>query len=61
MIFPKPIMTSSELKKMGFTHWQLHKLAHVEGQKYAFHAPGGNKIFWDTEKLGREIGKRAVR
>lgn len=61
MTFPKQRMTSGELKKMGFSEWELHCLAHVEGQTYARKLPGGRKIFWDTEKLGKALSKQAVR
>ena len=61
MTYPKPIMTNSELLALGFTRWQLRILSHREGQTYARRLPGGNKIYWDTEKLEKALAKNAVR
>ena len=56
MQFPRKMMTTTELiKECGFTRKFLMQMAHMEGQKYARKLPGGNKFYWDTEKLGRAI------
>lgn len=61
MNFPKKIMRSGELMKMGFTKTMLDQLAHAEGQTYATRTPGGRIYRWDTEKLQRAMDRRAVR
>ncbi len=56
MTYPRKMMTTTELiKECGFTRKFLMQMAHMEGQKYARKLPGGNKFYWDTEKLGRAI------
>lgn len=62
MKYPKPVMTTSELVKMGFSASLLRKMLREPGQKFAFryNPPNGN-IYWDTEKLQKRIEKCAVR
>lgn len=62
MQFPKKVMSITELvNECGFQRYMLECMAHAEGQKYAFRRPGGKKIYFDTEKLGKQLEKHAVR
>ena len=55
-------MSITELvTECGLPRYTLECMAHAEGQKYAFRRPGGRKIYFDTEKLGKQLEKYAVR
>lgn len=54
MIYPKPLMSISELKEMGFSKRMLEEYAHMKNSP-AFKTPGGGKWLFDTEKLDKKI------
>lgn len=54
MKFPKPVMSISELVKMGFSRTDLYKMAHSDdAHKYVLKM--GGKILFDTERLSKEL------
>ena len=54
MTYPKPLMSITELVKMGFPRDMLYKAAHAKGaERYIIRTPGGGKILFDTEKFER--------
>jgi hypothetical protein len=58
MTYPKPLMSITELNKLGFPRDLLYKAAHAQGcERYIIRTPGGGKILFDTEKWER-IRKR---
>lgn len=60
--FPQKVMSITELvNECGMPRYTLECMAHAEGQKCAFRRPGGRKIYFDTEKLGKQLEKYAVR
>lgn len=60
--FPRKVMSITELvTECGLPRYTLECMAHAEGQKCAFRRPGGRKIYFDTEKLGKQLEKYAVR
>lgn len=59
MKYPKPIMKTNELKKMGFTRTFLDSIAHMRGQEVAFRV--GREYLWDTEKLEEARKKTLAR
>ncbi len=62
MQFPRKSMKTMELvKECGFKRSFLIQIAHMEGQKCATRLPGGRDIYWDTDKLGRQLEKLSVR
>lgn len=61
MKYPKPVMTTSELKEMGFPVDTLREIAREPGQTIAFRLKPNGNILWDTEKLQRRNEKYAVR
>lgn len=62
MQFPRKVMSITELvNECGISRYTLECMAHAEGQKYAFRRPGGRKIFFDTDKLGKQLEKCTVR
>ena len=62
MQFSKKIMSVSEIKKeCNIPESFLYQMAHLQGQKCAFKRPGGRKIFFDTDKLAKQMEKFAVR
>lgn len=62
MQFPRKMMTVKELQEeCGIPANYLRQMAHVEGQKCATRMPGGKKFYFDTEKLGKQMEKYAVR
>ena len=62
MQFPRKVMSITELvNECGMSRYDLECRAHAEGQKVAFRRPGGRKIFFDTEKLGKQLEKHEVR
>lgn len=61
MKFPKPVMTTSELGKMGFPTALLREIAREPGQTIAFRMKPNGNIYWDTEKLQKRNEKFAVR
>lgn len=50
MIFPKPLMSISELRQMGFSDYELRKYVHARGCPVV-KSPGGGKYKIDTEKF----------
>lgn len=51
MNYPKPIMSITELTKLGFPRDLLYKASHAQGsEKYIIRTPGGGKILFDTER-----------
>ena len=50
MIFPKPLMSISELADMGFSKYELRKYVHARGCP-VIRTPGGGKYKIDTEKF----------
>jgi hypothetical protein len=51
MTYPKPLMSITELVKMGFPRDMLYKAAHAQGcERYIIRTPGGGKILFDVEK-----------
>lgn len=61
MNFPKPVMSTAELKKMGFPYRTLLAIMREKGQNIAFQFNKNGTIYWDTEKLKSKIEKSAVR
>ncbi len=62
MQYPRKIMKTSELvRECGFSRKFLMQIAHMDGQKCAARLPGGRAIYWDTEKLGKQMEKMAAR
>lgn len=62
MQFPRKMMTTTELnKECGIPINFLRQMAHVEGQKCVLIKPGGRKFYFDTDKLGKQMEKYAVR
>lgn len=54
MNYPKPLMSISELQKMGFPKDMLYKAAHAsDADRYVSRTPGKGKILFDTEKWER--------
>lgn len=54
MKFPKPVMSISELAKMGFSRTDLYKAAKSEdAHKYII--PTKGKILFDTEAFSKEL------
>ena len=59
MNYPKPLMSISELNKMGFPRDYLYKSAHCEGcERYVTRTPGKGKILFDVEKWEKIRGKQ---
>lgn len=51
MVYPKPLMSITELVKLGFPRDMLYKAAHAQGcERYIIRTPGGGKILFDVEK-----------
>ena len=50
MEYPKPLMSTSELCKMGFPKAFLLEIARMKNSP-AFKTSGGGKLIFDTEKL----------
>lgn len=62
MQFPRKTMSITELvRECGLPRYTLECIAHAEGQKCAFRRPGGRKIYFDTEKLGKQLERYTVR
>lgn len=62
MTFPRKVMTTKELEEeCGLDPRFIRDMAHVPGQKCAFKRPGGRKFYFDTERLGKQMEKFAVR
>lgn len=61
MKFPKPVMSTPELKKMGIPKAILLAVRSERDQKIAFQMTPNGTVFWDTEKLARYFEKHAVR
>lgn len=51
MQYPKPIMSVSELVKLGFTRDELNRAVHRKNQNFATKTLGGGKWRIDTEKF----------
>lgn len=64
MQFPKKVMSLTEVRdEIGIADYMLRCIAHTPGQKCAFRmsATGRGKIWFDTDKLAKELEKRSVR
>lgn len=62
MQFPRKMMTTKELhEECDIPIRFLYEMAHAKGQKCAVKKPGGRKFYFDTEKLGKQMEKYAVR
>lgn len=52
MIYPKPVMTITELAGLGFSKTQLYEAAHHRlSGRYVIKSPGGRKIRFDTAEF----------
>ncbi len=62
MKYPKPIMSLSELEKLGFRRDYLYQMAHRRNQKYATRTSDKKraKIMFDTDRFERERMKMTV-
>ena len=62
MQFPRKFMTTKELhEECDKPKSYLYQMAHVSGQKCVVKKPGGRKFYFDTDKLGRQMERYAVR
>lgn len=63
MQYPKPIMTTSELRKMNFSKEYLLYMAHRRGQTYCTRTSDkpNAKLLFDTEKFEKERQKMLTR
>ncbi len=64
MQFPRKVMSLPEVhREMGISTYLLQCIAHTPGQKCAFRksVTGKGKIWFDTDKLAKELDKRLVR
>lgn len=64
MVYPKQIMSISELVRMGFSRNQLIELSRSRGQKCCYRMnpnKPGSKIMIDTAKLDKELQKNLSR
>lgn len=64
MQFPRKVMSLPEVRsEMGIPDDMLRCIAHTPGQKCAFRksATGRGKIWFDTDKLAKELEKRMAR
>lgn len=61
MTYPKKIMKTGELIKLGFTKDYLLSMSHIEGQQYCTTLPGGKCFYWDTEEFEKERLKHLVK
>lgn len=43
MVYPKPIMSVTELTELGFPRDYLMRIVHARGQQFAFHMDGKKK------------------
>lgn len=59
MTYPKPMMSITELVKLGFSRDELSRDVHVKGQNFAIKTPGGGKWRIDTEEYEKFRRKRA--
>ena len=61
MTFPKHIMTTAELARMGFPSKTKDAIAKEPEQNIAFRLRPDGNVFWDTEKLQKRIEDNMVR
>lgn len=61
MKFPKAVMSTPELKRMGIPKAILQAVRAEQGQKIAYQMTPNGTVFWDTEKLTRFMEKHAAR
>ena len=61
MTFPKHIMTTAELARMGLPSKTLDAIAKEPEQNIAFRLRPDGNVFWDTEKLQKRIEDNMVR
>ncbi len=64
MQFPRKVMSLTEIhREMGISTYLLRCIARTPGQKCAFRtsATGQGKIWFDTDKLTKELEKRMAR
>jgi len=59
MIYPKPLMSITELCELGFSRDELNRDVHAKGQRFATKTPGGGKWRIDTEEYEKFRKKRA--
>lgn len=50
MMFPKQLMTITEMMELGFSRYELYKFAGARGCPI-IRSPGGGKIKFDTTKF----------
>lgn len=53
MNYPKPLMSITELREMGFGKEDLNRMVHIPGQNFARKTTGGGKWMIDTEAFER--------
>lgn len=54
MKYPKPVMSLTEMAKLGFSRTQLNQAAHHPlADKYMMTTANGGKFLFDTEKFER--------
>ena len=52
MTYPKPVMSITDMTKLGFSKTDLYKMAkHPLADKYIIRTGAGGKIYYDTEKF----------
>lgn len=61
MKFPKQVMSTPELRKMGIPNAILASVRAQPRQTIAFQMVKNGIVYWDTDKLSRYIEKHAVR
>ena len=63
MEYPKPLMTTTELVKMGFTRAMLYEMAHTPGQQYCIRRGSSQRghFLFDTKLLEKARLKRLAR
>lgn len=61
MKFPKPIMSTPELRRFGVPNAILMTVRSQRGQTIAFQTVKNGVVYWDTDKLAKYMEKHAVR
>ncbi len=63
MEYPKPIMSTSELMKLGFSKLYLNEMAHRKNQNYCTRTSSkpNAKLLFDTARLEKERERMLVR
>lgn len=57
MVYPKPLMSISELVAMGYSRWDLRCYANAKGAPVR-RTIGKGKVFYETDKLDDFIQKQ---